>query len=130
LRGLKIQNSGEKMNIKRWALWLALPLSLAIAGSPAEAKHKAKHAGGSWNGTWSGAWGGRDPTAITFSGNRVVSYQYGGQTTPVHSSHVTASTVSYSDKDAHVTVTRTGPTTAHAKIHTPQGDGEADLTRQ
>jgi hypothetical protein len=29
-----------------------------------------------------------------------------------------------------VVVTRTGPTTAHAKINTPQGDGEADLTRQ
>jgi hypothetical protein len=118
------------MKIERWALWLALPLSLALAGSPAEAKHKARHAGGSWNGTWSGAWGGRDPTAITISGNRVVSYQYGGQTTPVHSSHVTASTVSYSNKDAQVVVTRTGPTTAHAKIHTSQGDGEADLTRQ
>ncbi len=34
------------------------------------------------------------------------------------------------DGDVKVTLTRTGPTTAHAKIHSSQGDGEADLTRQ
>jgi hypothetical protein len=131
----RLKDTGEKMKINRWALWLALPLSLALAGSPAEAKHKARHmgkhaGGGSWNGTWSGAWGGRDATAIMISGNRVVSYQYGGQTTPVHASHVSARTVSYSDKDAHVVMTRTGPTTAHAKLHTSQGDGESDMVRQ
>src|ERR1700744_2641647 len=106
------------MILNRRALWLALPLSLALAGSPALAKPKAKHAaGGSWTGTWSGAWGGRDATAITISNNPVVSYQYGGQTTPVHKSHVSPTLVRYNGEgDVTVTLTRTGANTAHAKI--------------
>ncbi len=108
--------------------------ALALIGSAdaSFAKHKrmVHGGGGSWTGTWSGAWGGRDATAITVAGNRVVSYQYGGQTTPVHSSRVTASRISYSDNGNSVVMTRTGANTAHAKLHSSQGDGEADLTRQ
>jgi hypothetical protein len=121
--------------MKMHRLLLAIPLSLALAGSAQaavkhhKAHHKAKHVGGSWDGVWSGAWGGRDPASIKIAGNRVVSYDYGGSTTPVHGSRVTAKTVSYNGKDSSVVMTRTGATTAHAKLHSTQGDGEADMTR-
>ena len=104
---------------------------LAIS-SPALAKHAHKAnraASGGWDGTWSGAWGGSDPTAITVSGNRVVSYQYGGATTPVASSKVTPKKIVYGESDIVVTVTRTGPNSAHATIHSSRGDGTAELTR-
>jgi len=117
-------------------LFAAVCASALLATSlPAEAKHVVKHAkhGGSWEGTWSGAWsgawGGRDATAITVAGNRVVSYQYGGQTTPVINSKVTAKKIVYGDNGTVVTMTRTSANTAHATIHTSQGDGTAELTR-
>ena len=121
------------MKINR--LWLAIPLSLALADSAdAAAKHhraRHGHVAGGWDGTWSGAWGGSDPCAITIAGNKVVSYQYGGQTIPVHASHVTAKTVRYNgDGGAAVTVTRTGANTAHATLHSSQGDGVAEMTRK
>jgi hypothetical protein len=74
-------------------------------------------------------WGGRDATAITVAGNRVVSYQYGGQTTPVVHSRVMAKKIIYGDNGTTVTMTRTGANTAHATIHSSQGDGTAELTR-
>ena len=121
------------MNIVSRSLFLAASLSLAFAGAAdAKSRHKShSHSvGSSWDGTWSGAWGGRDPTSITISGNRVVNYQYGGATTPVSGSRVTAKRVAYSDNGNSVVMVRTGATTANAKLHSSQGDGEATLTRQ
>jgi hypothetical protein len=123
------------MNIHRIAFAAAcLSLALAPTGAAA-AKHMMKshrhHATmGSWDGRWSGAWGGNDPTAINIHGGRVVSYEYGGSTSPVHSSRVSATRVSYGENNIAVTMTRTGPNTAHATIKTSQGNGVADLTRQ
>lgn len=121
------------MNIVSRSLFLAASLSLVFAGAAdAKSRHKSpSHSvGSSWDGTWSGAWGGRDPTSITISGNRVVNYQYGGATTPVSSSRVTAKRVAYSDNGNSVVMVRTGANTANAKLHSSQGDGEATLTRQ
>jgi hypothetical protein len=116
--------------ISRRALLAAL---LLIPAAPALAKRVRHHraAGGSWDGRWAGAWGGRDATAINVSDGRVVSYEYGGQTNPVSSSHVTATRISYSTPDGvSVTMTRKGANTAHAKLHSGQGDGEAELVRK
>src|SRR5437763_10870097 len=126
------------MNIVSRSLVLAVSLTFAFAGA-AEAKihHKAHghaHAhvkGGSWDGSWAGAWGGRDPTTITISGNRAVSYTYGGASNPITGgTRMTAKSVSYSVDGNSVVMVRTGANTAHAKLHSSQGDGEADLTRQ
>ena len=112
---------------------VGLSLALAPIGAGAAARHAVHHhhrAMGSWDGRWSGAWGGNDPTAINIHGGRVVSYEYGGSTSPVHSSRVTATRVSYGENNISVTMTRTGANTAHATIKTSQGNGTADMTRQ
>jgi hypothetical protein len=115
----------------RRALFAALALSLAVAPAPAFARpmHHAKM--GSWDGRWAGAWGGRDATAINVRGGRVVSYEYGGQTSPVQSSRVTVSRIAYSTPDGvTVTMTRTGANSAHATLKSGQGNGVAELVRQ
>jgi len=117
--------------INRRILLAALALSLAPV--PALARRAVHHhaATGSWDGRWAGAWGGRDATAINISGGRVVSYEYGGQTSPVSSSRVTATRIVYDgDGGVTVTMTRTGRNTAHATIKTGQGDGAAELVRR
>jgi hypothetical protein len=117
-------------------LFAAAGLSLALAPLGASAaRHLRAHAPhhvamGSWDGHWTGAWGGNDPTAINISGGHVVSYVYGGQTTPVSSSKVTATKIVYGESGVVVTLTRTGAKTAHATIHSSQGDGVAELVRQ
>ena len=111
---------------------LSLVFAPALPAS-AKSKHHAKHhaGGGSWDGRWAGAWGGNDPTAVIVKGNRVVAYEYGGQTNAVASSHVTAMRISYSGgSNVVVSMTRTGANTAHATIKTGQGNGTAELTRQ
>ena len=107
-----------------------------LAAEPASAARQYMHharaarSGGGWEGTWRGAWGGNDPTAITIHGNRVVSYLYSGQTYPVSSSRVSPNRIVYGPEGVVVTVTRTGANSAHATIHTSQGDGVTELTRQ
>ncbi len=117
------------MTLARRALF-ALPLALLIA-APADAAAKRHHKAGlsSWDGRWVGAWGGSRPTAQIVEGGQLVAYEYNGQTFPVASSHVTPTTIVYGD-DVVVTLTRTGPNTAHATIKTSQGDGTAELTRE
>jgi hypothetical protein len=116
------------MIIGRRAFIVAIPLSLVLAGSTQAApKHHSHH---SWNGTWSGKWGGQEPTSITIAGNKVVSYQYQGVTTPVASSNVTRTTVTYGHNGVTVTITRTGAKTATASLHSPQGDTTAELAKQ
>ena len=119
------------MTLVRRAL-LALPLALLIA-APADSKpnsHRKPGAGqGSWEGRWVGAWGGSRPTAQIVKGGKLVAYEYGGQTYPVAASQVTPTKIVYGT-DVVVTLTRTGPNSAHATIKSSQGDGTAELTRQ
>lgn len=123
------------MGINR-KLAAAFALALAFAPAAASARHYTHamrhhhHIVGSWDGRWAGAWGGNDPTAINIRGGRVVSYEYGGATNPVGWSHVTAHRISYGESNIVVTMTRTGPNTAHATIKTGQGNGTAELRRQ
>jgi hypothetical protein len=113
------------MNISRRIIFASVPLSLLLACSVQAGPQS------SWEGTWSGAWGGREPTSITMTDRRVVSYEYQGVSHPVANSKVTPAKVTYSGGEGvTVTVTRTGDTTAFAKLHSEQGDATADLTRQ
>ena len=112
------------MNINRRIAIASVALSLLLASSVVAAPRS------SWDGAWSGAWGGRDPTSITIAGNRVVSYDYGGATTPVASSVVTPNRVTYGDNGVTVILVRTGANTASAKLHSQQGDATATLTRR
>jgi hypothetical protein len=124
------------MIISRRMVFAAIPLSILFASSLQAAPKKhvrhERHAPhtSSWAGTWSGSWGGSQPTTITIEGNRVVSYTYQGASTPVTKSHVTAKVVTYEGQGTSVTMTRTGVTTASATLHSQQGDGTAQLTRQ
>jgi hypothetical protein len=112
------------MKINRRMAFASIPLSLLFASS-LQAAPKS-----SWDGTWSGSWGGRDPTSITIAGNRVVSYEFQGASTPVAKSKVTPKRVIYISNGITVTLTKTGKTTAHATLHSSQGDTTAALTRQ
>jgi hypothetical protein len=111
------------MTFDRRALF-AFPLALWLAPSA-----DAGAGRGSWDGRWVGAWGGSRPTAQIVRGGKLVAYEYEGQTFPVAASHVTPTRIVYG-ADVVVTLTRTGPNTAHATIKTAQGEGTAELTRQ
>ena len=112
------------MIISRRMVFAAIPMSILVASS-LQAAPKT-----SWDGTWSGAWGGGQPCSVTIAGNRVISYEYQGASTPVTKSRVTPKTVTYEGTGATVTLTRTGAKTALAKLHSQQGDATAQLTRQ
>ena len=124
------------MIISRRMVFAAIPLSILFASSlqaaPKRHERHVRHAAltSSWEGTWSGAWGGSQPCSVTIAGNRVVSYEYQGASTPVTKSRVTPKTVTYEGTGATVTLTRTGAKTALAKLHSQQGDATAQLTRQ
>jgi hypothetical protein len=110
----------------------ALPLALLIAAPAAAAPkhyHKTGAGQGSWDGRWVGAWGGSRPTAQIVKGGKLVAYEFDGKTYPVATSHVTPTEIVYG-QDVVVTLTRTGPNTAHATIKSSQGEGTAELTRQ
>jgi hypothetical protein len=105
--------------------WLLAAVMIAAFSSSALAAS-------GWDGTWSGAWGGKaeQSTSVTVSGKRVVSYSYQGVSHQVTSGSVTASKITYEDQGNSVTLTKTGEKTAHATLHTQQGDdAAADLTR-
>ena len=123
------------MIISRRMVFAAIPLSILLASSVQAApkrhvRHERHAAPSSWSGTWSGSWGGSQPTTITIEGTRVVSYTYQGASTPVTKSHVTPKVVTYDGQGTTVTMTRTGATTASATLHSQQGDGTAQLTKQ
>ena len=112
--------------MRRLFSWL-LAAALVVASSPAALA--ASQTG--WDGTWSGAWGG-DPsqaTSVTVVGGRVVSFTYQGLS-PVASSDVTATTITYQDQGNFVTLTKRSETTADAALHTPQYNATAVLTRR
>jgi hypothetical protein len=112
------------MTMSRRIILASIPLTLLMA-APLNAASKS-----SWDGTWSGLWGGQRPTSITIVGNKVVSFEYQGISTPVAASTVTTDSVTYGDNGNVVTLTRKSKTTAFATIHSPQGDATADMTRQ
>jgi len=112
------------MNISRLMVLASIPLSLLFA-SPLQAAPKS-----AWDGTWSGSWGGQRPTSITIAMKRVVSYEYQGVSTPVANSKVTPTRVSYGENGTTVALTMTSKTTAFAKLHSPEGDATAELTKQ
>ena len=124
------------MIISRRMVFTSIALSILFASSPQAAtkrhhapkSHSSSHS--SWDGTWSGAWGGNQATSITIEGMRVVSYTYQGASTPVTKSRITANKVTYEGTGSTVTMTRTGKNTAAATLHSQQGDGTAQLTRQ
>ena len=120
------------MIISRRMVFASIALSILFASSPQAAtkRHHAPKSHSSWDGTWSGAWGGNLPTSITIVGMRVVSYTYQGASTPVTKSRITANKVTYEGSGSTVTMTRTGKNTAAATLHSQQGDGTAQLTRQ
>src|SRR5271156_6161141 len=95
---------GNDMTLAHRTLF-ALPFAFLIA-APADAGQS------SWDGRWVGAWGGSRPTAQIVKGGRLVAYEYNGQTYPVATSHVTQKEIVYGE-DVVVTLTRTGPNTAH-----------------
>jgi predicted DNA-binding transcriptional regulator YafY len=123
------------MTIDRRAIAAAIPLSLFFAGRlRAEAKRKDAETDDrlSWDGVWSGNWGGQESeaTSIMIVNNNVVSFDYHGESTPISASVVTPTTVSYEHNWVTVTMTRTGPTTATATLHSMMGDTTAELTRR
>jgi len=122
---------GDDMTLVRRFVF-ALPLALLIA-APADGapkRHPKTGAGqGSWDGRWVGAWGGSRPTVQIVKDGKLVAYEFDGQTFPVATSRVTSTEIVYGE-DVVVTLTRTGPNTAHATIKTSQGSGTAELTRQ
>ena len=87
--------------------WLVAALLFSSFSSSALAAPKS-----TWDGIWSGAWGGSRPTSVTIANEQVVSYEYGGASTPVSASTVTASLITYGDKGTVVTIRKTGKTTA------------------
>ena len=113
--------------MRRPLSWLVAAALIAVSTTTTLAASRA-----AWDGTWSGMWGGKttETTSITVSGERVVSYSYQGVSHPVASSSVTARKITYEDQGNSVTLTRTGETTAHAALHTSQGDATAELKRQ
>lgn len=118
------------MLIDRRVVMATIPISLFLAGS-AEAtidrRHRPPDATSSWDGTWSGNWGGQESqaTSVTIHGNKVVSFEYRGVSTPVSASKVTPTTVSYSYNGVSVTLTRASATTAAASLHGSMGDATA-----
>ena len=123
------------MIISRRMVFAAIPLSILFASSlQAAPKRHVRHGRyaapkGSWEGTWSGAWGGSQPCSVTIAGNRVVSYEYQGVSTAVAKSKVTPKRVTYTSSGTTVTLAKTSKTTAHATLHSSQGDATAELTR-
>src|SRR5579872_6387682 len=116
------------MIIERRAVVAAISLSLLFTGCPqAKPKHKDAQQIDSqlpWDGTWSGNWGGQESeaTSVTIVNNNVVSFEYRGASTPT--------TVSYEHDQVSVTMTRTGPATAMASLHSAMGEATAQLTRR
>jgi hypothetical protein len=67
---------------------------------------------------------------VTIAGDRVVSYAYQGVSHPVATSKATPTKITYEDQGNIVTLTKKSETTAHAALHSSQGDATAELTRQ
>jgi hypothetical protein len=105
--------------------WLVAALIFSSFSSSALAAPKD-----TWDGIWSGAWGGSRPTSVTIANEQVVSYEYGGASTPVSASQVTASLVIYGNNGTLVRIRKTGNKTASATIHGPMGDATAELKKQ
>jgi hypothetical protein len=116
-----------EFHMTRYSRWLSAAVMTIAVSSAAPAASVT-----GWDGTWSGAWGGKstEATSVTVAGKRVVSYEYQGVSHPVTNSKLTATRITYEDQGNAVTLTKTSNTTAHAALHSGQGDATAELTRQ
>jgi hypothetical protein len=87
---------------------------------------------GSWDGTWNGTLGKNHPWPISISiaNGKVVGFTEKGAVFDVQFTKVTPTSVAFGDKTNYtVTLTRTGDTTASAKVHGRHGSGTAILTK-
>ena len=87
---------------------------------------------GSWDGTWNGTLGKNHPWPISVSiaNGKVVGFTEKGASFDVQFTKVTPTSVFFGDKANYtVTPTRSGDTSASAKVHGRHGSGTAMLTK-
>ena len=87
----------------------------------------------SWDGTWNGTLGKNHPWPISVSiaNGKVVGFTERGASFDVRFAKVTPTSVVFGDKANYtVTLTKTGDTTASAKVHGRHGSGTALLTKR
>jgi hypothetical protein len=114
------------MSIGRRFLLIAVPLSLLFPATASQAVEK-----GVWDGTWTGLLGNVSPIAVTIADGKVVSYTIRGAAFDIKYSNVTASKVSFGDRDHYsMKITKTGDAMATARVHGRLGYGSASLARQ
>lgn len=114
------------MTIDRRFLLIAISLAFSIPVGAAQAAEKA-----TWNGTWVGLLGNMSPIAVTIANDKVVSYTIRGAPFDIQYSNVTATKVSFGDRDNYfMKLVRTGDATAAARVHGRLGYGSASLAKQ
>jgi len=85
-----------------------------------------------WDGTWNGTFGKNHPWPISVSiaDGKVVGFTEKGVSFDVRFAKVTPTSVVFGDRANYtVTLTKTGDTTASAKVHGRRGSGTASLTK-
>jgi hypothetical protein len=116
------------MAVDRRLLLIALLPALLIFSASARAQGER-----SWDGTWTGVEGRRHiaPIEVAIANGKVVSYTLKGAPFEVEYSRVTATTVSFGDRDHYyVSLERTSQATASGQIHGRLGVGALSLTRR
>jgi hypothetical protein len=114
------------MIIGRRFLLVAVPLAFLMPGGASQAEEK-----NAWDGTWTGLLGNVSPIAVTIADDKVVSYTIRGAPFDIQYSKVTPTKVSFGDRDHYAMhLTKTGDTTASARVHGRLGYGSASLSRQ
>jgi hypothetical protein len=111
----------------RFLLVAILP-ALLISAQAARAQ-----AAWSWDGTWTGMLGKTHlwPMSVVITEGKVVSYTLKGTPFDVQYSKIGSTTFSFGDRDNYsVKLTKTGGTTASARVHGRIGYGTASLTKQ
>ena len=86
----------------------------------------------SWDGTWTGYWNNRSFCKIIISGGKLVEYDFGaGRDTNLTLSEANATSFAFHSRFMHVTLTKTGETTASAQYgNIKGGSGGTVFTRQ
>jgi hypothetical protein len=114
------------MTIGRRFLLVAVPLAFLVPADGSWAQEKS-----AWNGIWTGLLGNTSPIAVTIVDDKVVSYTIRGAAFDIQYSQVTPTKVSFGDRDHYfMKLTKTGDTTASARVHGRLGYGSASLAKQ
>jgi hypothetical protein len=114
------------MTIGRRFLLIAVPFAFLVPADASLAQEKS-----AWNGTWTGLLGNTSPIAVTIADDKVVSYTIRGAAFDIQYSQVTPTKVSFGDRDHYfMKLTKTGDTTASARVHGRLGYGSAALAKQ